>query len=354
MQEIISEKTYFDGTNHIDTGIKLFAEDRDFVLAIDYRFLTGCASGGVLAECYQESGKNGFRLSNGTSIGFKWGDAEASLTSIDNREIVVIRHIKGDRNLYIYNSKLDGNIVEAVTLERTKDTNISYSLVFGSAQPTIGSYKYNATGYIYWAKIWYTDLGDDVCKKLALWTREDVTFEACGLNRYYLNVGEDVLCSFSLLATNLLSKKKPIGANQVTKGGWGSTSLNTYLNDRFLNSIPDAIRALIKQVKILSSAGDMSTDTVSSPCYVTIPSLAEMASEYKDTMPYSDEGKPFNCVTDSTSRIRKYEDGTAGKYWLRSPNASNSSYFWAMSATGSTSGFQQNSESNGVLPLISM
>lgn len=38
---VISEKTVFAGKNYVDTGIKLFDTDKDFVLAIDYKFLSG-------------------------------------------------------------------------------------------------------------------------------------------------------------------------------------------------------------------------------------------------------------------------------------------------------------------------
>ena len=48
---LIAEKTYFNGSNYIDTGIQLFDKDKDFVLAIDYEFLSGNKSNAVLEWC---------------------------------------------------------------------------------------------------------------------------------------------------------------------------------------------------------------------------------------------------------------------------------------------------------------
>ena len=355
-QEIISEKTYFNGTNHIDTGISLFDEDRDFVLAIDYKFDSNCKTNGVLAQCFQDNGTNGFKLWYSNGVKATWGNTTNNVTSIDNREMLVIRHIKGDKNLYVYNSKLDTDAVESLVYERTKDTITSSTLVFGAAQPEKGYYENKATGYIYWAKIWYTDLGEDVCNKLALWVKEELTFEACGFRRYYLADDSGKRCSFSLLASQLLSKKKALGSGSSNIGGWGSTTLRTYLNDRFYKSIPDSIRALVKEVKIPSSIGNMFTVVETSPCYVAIPSCIEVStdSNFTGKEPYMSEGTTISYITSPEMRVRTYEDGTAGEYWLRSPNVGYSSYFYSVSDVGSMDGFNYPSTVNGILVLLSM
>ena len=104
---LISEKIHFNGSNHIDTGIQLFDEDRDFVLAIDYEFLSGNTSNSVLAQCFQANGTNGFKLWYSSASGFTgarltWGTASDNIVGVNKREIIVIRHKKGDNNLTIY------------------------------------------------------------------------------------------------------------------------------------------------------------------------------------------------------------------------------------------------------------
>ena len=179
---LISQKTHFNGSNHIDTGIQLFDEDKDFVLAIDYEFLSGNKSNAVLAQCFQANGTNGFKLwysgaTDFTGAKMTWGTVSDNIVASNKREIIVIRHTKGNNNLTIYKSNLDGDTVMSAELARTKSTIGTGTLVFGSARADDGIYENHAIGNIHWAKIWYKDLGDDVCQSLAMWTHESITLE---------------------------------------------------------------------------------------------------------------------------------------------------------------------------------
>ena len=60
--EVISASTKFDGTNYIDTGLKIMEKDRDFTVAIDFEFDAGNNVNATLAQCFQSDGSNGFRL----------------------------------------------------------------------------------------------------------------------------------------------------------------------------------------------------------------------------------------------------------------------------------------------------
>ena len=351
----------FDGTNHYDTGVSLFDEDKDFVLAIDYEFISGCESGGVLAQCYQDNGKNGFKMAYDSNIKLTWGTSTNTLTSINDREMLIIRHIKGDRNLYVYNSNLDYNDMSVFELAGTKDTITTSTLTFGAAQPEKDYYENNAIGNIYWAKIWYTDLGDEVCRKLALWTREKLTLEACGFRRYYLSEDGSKRCSFSLLASHLLSRPKAYSNVSSTAGGWDASTLRTYLNDRFYRAIPDSIRGLLKQVDINASAGNDSTEILTSPCYVAIPSAYEL-DKNMNSSPYYSEGIAISYMTSNAARIRTYDGGDAYSYWTRSANYSATQHYTKYQITvaptgvvgGSQGGFKYPTEEHGVLVLLSM
>lgn len=162
---IISEKTEFNGGNYIDTGIKLFDEDKDFVLAIDYEFGEGNKTNSVLAQCFQSNGTNGFKLwySDSTSYSgskFTWGTSAENMVAKNKREMLIIRHVKGNNNLIIYNSNLDGDSVSSVELTRTRATVSDAPLVFGAARADDGVFENYATGTINWCKLWLADLGD--------------------------------------------------------------------------------------------------------------------------------------------------------------------------------------------------
>lgn len=354
---LISKKTHFNGTNYVDTGIQLFDEDKDFVLAIDYEFLDGNNANAVLAQCFQANGTNGFRLWNSnnydfTGAKFTWGTTSDDVVGINKREIIVVRHKKGDNNLYIYKSNLDGNDVLGVDLSRTKSTVGTSTLVFGCAKADDGIYENHAIGNINWAKIWYKDLGEDVCKSLAMWTHESITLEACGFRKYYLSDNTSKRCSFSLLAAHLLGRTKSWNKSNVTSGGWADSTLNNDLNTRLYNAMPAQIRVLLKRVIVYSSIGDMSVELSSSDCYITIPALIEVDSS-QTSEPYNSEGTAISYLTNNDSRKRAFNGGNYNAYWLRSPNIAYSNYNWRVDEYGNTQSITNPTNSLGVLIEIS-
>ena len=360
---LISEKTYFNGSNRIDTGIQLFDEDKDFVLAIDYEFLTGNKSNAVLAQCFQANGTNGFKLWYGSDSSFTgakltWGTTSDNVVAVDKREIIVIRHKKGDNNLTIYKSNLDGDEVLTVDLARTKSTIGTGTLVFGCARADDGIYENHAIGNIHWAKIWYKDLGDDVCKDLAMWTHESITLEACGFRKYYLTENTSKRCSFSLLASHLLSRTKKWNPTNINDGGWANSELNKSLNTRLYNAMPNQIRALLKQVIVHSNDGIDNTTTphyqevTSSNCYITIPALIEV-DPTQTSEPYNSEGTAISYLTTNDSRRRAFDGGDYEEYWLRTPNVGYANYIWRVDENGATQGITNATSSLGVLIEIS-
>ena len=354
---LISEKTHFNGSNHIDTGIQLFNEDKDFVLAIDYEFLSGNKSNAVLAQCFQSNGSNGFKLWHSSAYDFNgakltWGTTSDNVVSAEKREIIVIRHKKGDNNLMIYKSNMDGNVVLSTELARTKSTVGVGTLVFGSARADDGIYENHAIGNIHWAKIWYADLGDNVCKDLAMWTHESITLEACGFRKYYLSDNSFKRCSFSLLASHLLGRTKKWNASAVNDGGWANSELNKSLNERLYNAMPIQIRELLKKVIVYSSAGKMSTELIPSDCYITNPALIEV-DPTQTSEPYNSEGATISYMNTNDSRKRKFDGGDYNAYWLRTPNVGYENYIWRVEADGQTQGITNATTSLGILIEIS-
>ena len=354
---IISEKTAFNGSNHVDTGISLFDEDRDFVLAIDYEFLENNITNAVLAQCYQANGSNGFKLwysanTDYTGAKFTWGTNATNMVKANKREMVIIRHIKGDNNLYIYNSNLDKDEIITITLDRTKITTGTNTLVFGCAKADDGYYENHAIGNINWCKLWYKDLGDSVCRDLAIWTHEKINFQVCGFRKYYLSNNASKRCSFSLLAKNLLGRTKKWNSTNSNSGGWSNSELNHSLNTRLYNAMPTQIKALLKQVKVPSSIGDKSTDIETSDCYITIPSLIEV-DPTMTIEPYVNEGTSISYLTTNETRKRAFDGGDYYQYWLRSPNVAYATYVWYINADGSIYGYNLPYYEAAILILIS-
>ena len=351
---LISEKTFFNGSKHIDTGIQLFDEDKDFIFAMDYEFLDNNKTNAVLAQCFQANGSNGFKLWCGGSgtAKFTWGTTSDDVIGMNKRELLVVRHKKGDNNITIYKSNLDGDAIITTELTRTKSTIGTSTLVFGCAKADDGMYENYAIGNINWAKIWYQDLGEDVCQSLALWTHESIRLEACGFRKYYLSDNTSKRCSFSLLASHLLGRTKRWNISNTNAGGWANSSLNKSLNTRLYNAMPTQIKQLMKQVIVYSSVGKMSSELSSSNCYITIPALVEVDSSMTSE-PYNSEGTAISYLNTNASRKRMFDGGDANEYWLRSPNVSYENYIWRVDANGNPQGITNASTNLGVLIEIS-
>lgn len=352
---IISERTVFDGTNYIDTGLTLFDEDRDFVLAIDYDMSSESPANSVLAQCFQSNGSNGFKLWSNSGVKFTWGTTSITPTAAGSREMIVIQHKKGSNDLTVYNSNMSATTISIDKLTRTKNTIANSTLVFGCMKADDGAYENYAVGNVYWAKIWYRDLGAATCEKLAGWVHETVNFELCGFKKYYLSTNSSKRCNFSLLATNLLSRDRRMRATSGNTGGWATSELNSYLNSRMYENLPTQIKAILQQVSIASSIGDQSTELSYSDCYISIPALIEVNNEDRyNVEPYVYEDSIISYMTSSDVRKRMYEHGTYGAYWLRSPNIVHTTgYFWRVDADGDMNGIGIANTTCGVLIEIS-
>lgn len=355
-KEVITQKTIYDGTTYLDTGIKLFDEDKDFVLALDYSMSSDNASGATLMQCFQSSGSNGFKLNYTISPQFVWGSSSSTPASANNREMLVIRHKKGDNNLYIYNSNLSGNSVTTTTIDKTTTTQSdTATLVLGAAKQDSGRFTNHAIGEINWCKIWYEDLGEDVCKKLVGWTHEEIRLEVSGFYRYQLYDDNTKETMMSLLATHLLANKRQYNTSGTSAGGWAACALNSFLNNRFYEAIPDQIRSLLKKMSVSSTIGQMSTDISSSGCYVTAPAVADLDTNYVDSYRSEiyDANGTISYMINDDSRKRAFIDGDYNSYWTRSPDIRYSSYIHNVTETGNVYSFVGANAKLGVLIEIS-
>ena len=350
---IVSEKMTFNGSNQFDTGIKLFDIDKDFVLAIDYKFLTGTNTDSVLAQCFQSNGRNGFQLKYNNGANLVWGTTPRNIATIDNREMVVIRHKKGDTNLTIYTSNLSGASISTYEISGSKSFTSTSTLVFGCVKADDGIFESHAVGEINWAKLWLADLGDEACQKLALWTHENLTLEACGFRKYYLTENESKRCSFSLLASHLLDRKVVFSNNSTNTGGWASSTLNTFLNTRLYAALPLQMSQLIKQVKVASSIGNKSSEVSYSDCYITIPAAKEL-DPTMTSEPYNSEASAISYMTSDSMRMRAYDGGNYDDYWTRSPNVGYTNYIYQVNEKGELYGFCTPTIKAGILIQISI
>ena len=364
------KSTVFNGSNYIDTGIQLFDVDRDFVIALDYEFNTFDSSkekAPVLAQCYKNNGNIGFKLWYNSGVQFTWSSSapNEAVAGLNDREMVIIRHKKGDTKLTVYNSNLDGTSILMYSLD-SKEFTSDATLVFGCEKQSATVFNHYAVGKIHWAKIWYNDLGDSVCKSLATWIHERITLEMSGFHRYYLSDNPDEMCNFSLLTTHLLGRTEQWNNSTTNDGGWAKSTLNTKLNNRLYNAMPTNIKLLMKRMVVKSNDGmgtsmPYYTDITSSNCYITIPSLFDV-DPGKSMEPYSSETVQgtISFMGTSADRKRAFDGGDYNDYWLRSPYTSTTTsgstwanYVWRIDNKGDSQGVSAATNQYGVVIEIS-
>lgn len=349
-QVLISEKTVFTGKNYVDTGINLLSEDRDFVLAIDCKMDSSNSANAVLVQCFSGLDTSGFKLVYNGGVKCVWGGASCAPFGANNREMIVVRHVKGEHGIHVYSSNVTGDKSYYIELDGAHAMNHNVSLVFGCSKLEDGTYEQYANGTIYWSKLWYADLGDDVCSQIAYWPHEEMSFEACcessgALKRYYLSDNSGARSSITFIASNVLSQPVTMGTSGENAGGWAKYPLNSYLNDRLYKAFPEIWRQLMKQVKIRSSIGTQSTEISSSDCYIFVPSISELDPSI-NTEPYASEGTIISHFSTNVSRVCKTPDGVAVQYWTRSPSLGWNAYVYSMLSTGDAQPVTQLSKSN--------
>ena len=354
-QVLISDKTVFNGSNYVDTGVTLLSEDRDFVLAIDCKMDSGNSNNAVLAQCFSGLDTSGFKLTYNSGIKLLWGSSSATPFSVNNREMVVIRHIKGENGVYVYSSNTTGYSSYYVELSGIHSMVHNVSLVFGCSKLEDGSYENYGLGTVYWSKVWYADLGDAVCKKIAYWPHESINFEACcesngSMKRYYLSDNSGARSSIAFISSKTLAHPAVMDTASTNAGGWASFALNSYLNSRVYEAFPDSWKQLIKQVKVKSSIGEKSLTISSSDCYVFIPSISELIPSMTSE-PYGSEGTIISHFTSNEARICYNPEGVAVQYWTRSPSIDWNNYVFRISTTGTYQAVTQLSASD-IYPRI--
>lgn len=367
-KELISDTKEFDGTNYVDTEVSLLDVDRDFTLAIDFEFDSGNSANATLFQCYQYNGNNGVRLWYNQSPTFNWGNKSTQPLVVNGRDMLVIRHIAGDENLYIYDANLSGNEVSTSKVAALRNPVIPYSIVFGCAKYEDGSYERYAKGKIHWCKLWYADLGESTCKSLASWVHETIPMMIAEYKQYFLSNDGSKRANITLIAKNLLSIDQSYGSS--TKG-WDGSSLKTWLNTRMYKAISPLWKSLIQPVKVSANNGDYKTkDIVESSCYFYIPSVYEIASA--DTNGQNFNRNPYNqeisetiaTMTSNDARKRakvntpeKYDtyytrsanvDQSYVKQWIVNGSSDSSTY-----DPGSVNGFYYTS-SAGILLMFSI
>ena len=308
--EVLAENLLLDGKTARDTSIQLFGEnEKTFTLAIDFQF-TGEDTNNTLLSCFEEDGSEGFRLRyNGSYPNIQWGDKSNNVGYKKFRDVIVLRHIKGENKLYIYASNgttTSSRFDPAITIiesTRNRSTNTNTTLTIGGVVFGDGNFDYYGTGMIHWCKIWYDDLGDTNARTLAAWCHEPLRMEFCGSGRYRLAGNTSQRANASFIANNLLGHRGYyMNDTNVNAGGWDASLMRTFCNGRIFDALPTVWQSMIKTVKVSASAGNQSTEVLVSEDKVYLESISALTNN-KDSI-YPSEGSYITWFTSNMVRAK--------------------------------------------------
>ena len=352
---LIDSDRVFDGTkaSGMVTDYMLFDEDKSFTLAIDFTMgynnksdstdnvLMSCGSGAASAS---NRGVRLFSSINNEIPKVHWNYSKSQAVAFNAptkdrqyRNIFVLRHIKGDPNLYVYvNNRYSLDPVAMHTLEDVATSTLTHKLSFGGQSSSAGTLSNYGIGTIHYAKLWFDDLGDAECKKICSWIYDDITFTRCASSMYYLKDSEDK-SALSFVADKLLDNDYFFDTQQNTKtysGGWDVSQMRTWLNSKVLAGLSITWQQVLQPIELRSLYGysTATTSPVDNSIVNTtedklyIPAYSEISKNASNDDTYKKESSS-NIIysnfaesdTNTTPFVKYYPHGKAGYWWTRTP-----------------------------------
>ena len=154
-----------------------------------------------------------------------------------------------------------------------------------------------------------------------------------GFNHFKKKDSDD-FASVVFVMKGIMNATRQMNSSAINTGGWASSAMRTWLNDRLFTELPRQWQSMIKTVQVMSSIGQTKPDISTSEDKIFLLSQAEVGFNtgdvpYKNEVDADAENLTFALFTTNDSRIKKtYNgEGTATNWWLRSPLSSSSSNF---------------------------
>lgn len=140
---------------------------------------------------------------------------------------------------------------------------------------------------------------------------------------------------------DLLNDYEMYETGQTNAVSWQNSSMRTYMNT-LIAQLPSDLQSLIKTVNKKTSAGNMSSNIITTQDKLFLPSYIEIKPINESI--YIDEGTTYkywqNLIEEfpmsNSIYIKKYNNGqgSANRYWLRSPATNSNSDFIAVMDAG--------------------
>ena len=295
-----------DGATHKDTGIKLLAGGiaDPWVLVVDVEYTATIADATAVC-CMKDDGYMGFKVKYNGGVSVQWSTNSYGTGSADNREIVVLRHEAGSRNLKVYASRLNEAAIGYTELTKLIDTVADATLVVGAAKSDAGEFYDYATGKLHSCRIWYGDLGETVCRKIAKWPREVYRAEAGTFGAYKLASNSAQKTQIDFIFASLLSRYHRMNPTGSNAGGFEASEMYTYLTTRVLPAFPEIWQRMMEECTIncMQYVDGTNHSIATMKAQIWLPSYIEMQGGTSEPWVYEGaEHIPF--FINGTTRVK--------------------------------------------------
>ena len=126
-----------------------------------------------------------------------------------------------------------------------------------------------------------------------------------------------------------------MNTSNTNSGGWANCRMKTTILENALNWMPNEVKASIRRVNKLTSAGSQSNTIITTTDQLFLLSEVEIFGTASCTK--SGEGKQYDYYK-SGNGVIKSKNGSADFWWGRSPLANSSASFFYITSNGSPTG----------------
>lgn len=173
----------------------------------------------------------------------------------------------------------------------------------------------------------YFNVGDE--KTITLSTGEVITLQIIGFNHDNLSAGGKAPITFDF--KDCMATKQSMNATNTNVGGYSGCAFYATLTQTIYGTLPADLRAVMKTVSKLTSAGNQSASIVTTQEQLFL--LAEVEIFGSITYAKAGEGTQYAYFTNGGSRVKNC-GGAASIYWERSPYGGTATAFCVVAAAG--------------------
>lgn len=172
-------------------------------------------------------------------------------------------------------------------------------------------------------------------KTIQLKNGEQVILEIADFNHDDLTSGGKAPISFIVKNCLSFTGERYMNGSSTNAGSWNSSYMRNTVMAEIRNKLPNDLKPYIKKVNKKTTQGSSSTAIQTTSDDLWLPSCIEVGTITSGSG-YVSEGTQYPIFTDNGSRIKLY-NGSANRWWLRSPITGNGNNFHIVTSDGSSS-----------------